>query len=131
MMRSLAIFLCFLLAAPLSPPLAAQSVNDRTPQVVMHTNITNAYSPGSVSPPSFADSPRIRDLIRAGNIYLSLQDAIALALENNLDIELERYGIQMAKTDTYRAQGGGTLRGVPLTVNETSAGLGGPSGSPL
>jgi hypothetical protein len=75
---------------------------------------------------SFHDSPRLRDLVRAGQIYLSLQDAIALALENNLDIELERYGIPMAATDTLRAKGGGLLRGVPLTANEAPAGLGGP-----
>jgi outer membrane protein TolC len=63
-------------------------------------------------------------------MYLSLQDAIALALENNLDLELQRYGIRAAETDTLRAQGGGLLRGVGVTVNETPAGVGGP-GSPL
>jgi outer membrane protein len=76
------------------------------------------------------DSARIRDLIRGGQMYLSLQDAIALALENNLDLELQRYGLRIAETDTLRASGGGILRGVGLAVNETPAGVGGP-GSPL
>jgi len=89
------------------------------------------FRPGTVSQSDDRDSARIGDLIRAGNLYLSLQDAIALALENNLDLELERYGVRMAAADTVRAEGGGTLRGVPLTVNESPAGIGGPSGSPL
>lgn len=91
----------------------------------------NEFRPGTVSESVMRDSTRVHDLIRDGQLYLSLQDAIALALENNLDLELERYGRRMAATDTYRAQGGGTVRGVPLTVNEAPAGLGGPSGSPL
>jgi outer membrane protein TolC len=98
--------------------------------VTLHTGPIGAYTPGTVSPPNFTDTPRLDNLIRAGNLYLSLQDAIALALENNLDIELERYGLEMGKTDTYRAQGGGTLRGVPLAVNEAPTGVGGP-GEPL
>ena len=91
----------------------------------------NEFRPGTVSEPVMLDSPRIGGLIRDGQLYLSLEDAISLALENNLDLELERFGVRMAATDTVRAQGGGTLRGVPLFVNEAPAGIGGPSGSPL
>ncbi|MGA2711475.1 MAG: TolC family protein [Bryobacteraceae bacterium] len=110
----------------------AQNAVDRTPRVTMNSGFPrNEFRPGTVSEPGLADSARIGDLIRGGQLYLSLDDAIALALENNLDLELERYGVRMANTDTYRAQGGGVLRGVPLTVNEAPAGLGGPSGSPL
>lgn len=89
------------------------------------------FRPGTVSQPVMRDSARVFDLIRDGKLYLSLQDAIALALENNLDLQLERYGVAMGDTDAVRAQGGGTLRGVPVTVNEAPAGIGGPSGSPL
>ena len=91
----------------------------------------NEFRPGAVSEPVMLDSPRIGNLIRGGQLYLSLEDAISLALENNLDLELERFGVRMATTDTVRAQGGGALRGVPLFVNEAPAGIGGPSGSPL
>jgi len=79
---------------------------------------------------NFQNSPRIHDLIRSGNLYLSLSDALALALENNLDIELQRFSIPLADTDVLRAKGGGTLRGVPFILAEIPAGVGGPL-SPL
>ncbi len=66
--------------------------------------------------------------MRAGQLYLSLDDAIALALENNLDIELERFLPKIADTDLLRARGGGLLRGLSLLVNETPPGIGGPNG---
>src|SRR5579863_7943190 len=126
--QALAMSLCCLWITPI----AAQTSTDRSPQVVWNSGFLRGdFRPGSVSSSDFRDSTRIGSLIRAGQLYLSLQDAIALALENNLDLELERYGVRMATTDTYRAQGGGVLRGVPLSVNEAPAGIGGPSGSPL
>jgi outer membrane protein TolC len=67
-------------------------------------------------------------LLRAGQLYLSLEDAIALALENNFDIELERFLPKIADTDLQRAHGGGLLRGLSLLVNETAPGIGGPNG---
>jgi outer membrane protein TolC len=111
-------------------PVFAQT--DRSPRVSMNSGFPrNEFRPGTVSEPVMLDSPRIGSLIRGGQLYLSLEDAISLALENNLDLELERFGVRMATTDTVRAQGGGILRGVPLFVNEAPAGIGGPSGSPL
>jgi outer membrane protein TolC len=68
----------------------------------------------------------LNGLFRAGNLYLSLPDAIALALDNNLDIVFERYSPLIAATDVKRAKGGGTLRGIGLLVNETPPGIGGP-----
>ncbi len=65
-----------------------------------------------------ADSGRADALIRANQLYLSLQDAIAIALENNLDIELQRYALRISDTDLLRAKGGGQLRGVSLSVSE-------------
>jgi hypothetical protein len=67
-------------------------------------------------------------LMRAGQLYLSLSDAIALALENNLDIQLERFLPEIARTDLMRAQGGGFLRGLSLLVNQAPPGIGGPNG---
>ncbi|HEX4275449.1 MAG TPA: TolC family protein [Bryobacteraceae bacterium] len=130
MKSALALALCCLQTHPVYAQ--ASSPGDRSPQVVWNSGfLRGEFRPGFVSSSDFRDSTRIGDLIRAGQLYLSLQDAIALALENNLDLELERYGVRMATTDTYRAQGGGVLRGVPLAVNEAPAGIGGPSGSPL
>src|SRR3984893_12700680 len=74
------------------------------------------------------NSQRIFDLIRAGQLYLSLADAIVLALENNLDIEVERYLPRIAQTDIQRAKGGGLLRGLSLLVDEPPPGIGGPTG---
>jgi outer membrane protein TolC len=78
----------------------------------------------------FSNSQRFHDLLRAANLYLSLSDALALAMENNLDIELERYTLPIAETELLRAKGGGTLRGLTYTLSETPAGVGGPL-SPL
>ncbi len=76
------------------------------------------------------NSPRIRDLMRAGSIYLSLQDALALAIENNLDVELQRFTIPQGDTEFLRAQGGGVVRGLNYTLSEVPTGVGGPL-SPL
>ncbi len=82
-------------------------------------------------PPLFeGDATRLDGLIRDGKLYLTLQDAIALALENNLDVETERYNITLAGTDAVRAAGGGSTRGVDFTVQLPQNGVGGP-GSPL
>jgi outer membrane protein len=73
---------------------------------------------------------RLAGLIRNGKLYLTLQDAIALAIENNLDVETERYNLVAAKTDLVRAAGGGSLRGIDYTIALPQNGVGGP-GSPL
>jgi hypothetical protein len=86
------------------------------------------YEAKPVPPVNFQNSERIFDLMRAGQLYLSLADAIALALENNLDIEVERYLPRIAQTDISRAKGGGLLRGLSLLVNEPPPGIGGPNG---
>ncbi len=73
---------------------------------------------------------RARSLVRNGSIYLSLYDAIALAIENNLDVEVARYELSIAATELLRASGGGNLRGIDYLVAESPTGVGGP-GSPL
>jgi outer membrane protein TolC len=84
-----------------------------------------------VVPPLFdGNQARLQSLIRDGKLYLTLQDAIALALENNLDVETERYNLVAARTDEVRARGGGSLRGIDYSVAEPPNGVGGP-GSPL
>jgi outer membrane protein len=82
-------------------------------------------------PPLFdGNATRLDALVRDGKLYLSLQDAIALALENNLDVEAERYNITLARTDLVRAAGGGSLRGIDYGIELPQNGVGGP-GSPL
>jgi outer membrane protein len=86
-------------------------------------------------------APRVPDLslnspmpfgsiLRDGKLYLSLHDAIILAIENNLDIEISRYNLLLADTDLTRAQGGGNLRGLDFTVQQTPPGVGAAT-SPL
>jgi outer membrane protein TolC len=91
-----------------------------------YNSFTRPYLPRSMPPVNFVNSARLNDLFRAGNLYLSLPDAIALALDNNLDIVFERYSVPIAATDVQRAKGGGILRGIDLLVNETPPGIGGP-----
>lgn len=88
-----------------------------------HTRLPRSYDP-----PNFQNSARVHYLIRAGNLYLSQADALALAIENNLDVELNRFNFRAAETDLVRAQGGGLLRGIPFVVTETPQGVGGPLG---
>lgn len=85
---------------------------------------TSGHAPAR--PVDFRNSPRVHDLIRAGNLYLSQADALALAIENNLDVELDRFSFPIADTDVQRAKGGGLLRGVPFIVAEAPTGVGGP-----
>ncbi len=116
---------------PQNPPLSS-ATGDRSPVVNHGIGLLNDLKPSlvSISPFDTKNGMRIHDLIRAGQLYLSLQDALALALENNLDLELQRYSVRIAATDTLRAKGGGLLRGVLYTANEPPAGVGGP-GEPL
>src|SRR5262249_6759455 len=81
---------------------------------------------GPLPAQDFQNSSRIHDLIRAGNLYLSLQDALALAIENNLDIELQRYALPAADADLLRARGGGVVRGLNFVLGEVPVGVGGP-----
>ncbi len=76
---------------------------------------------------SLSNSPRIESLIRAGNLYLTLDDAIALAIENNLDVQWDRLNTPISQSDTLRAKGGGLLRGIPTTLTEVPVGIGGPN----
>jgi outer membrane protein len=69
-------------------------------------------------------------LVRDGKLYLSLHDAIVLVIENNLDVEISRYNLLLADTDLTRAQGGGNLRGLNLTLQQTPPGIG-ATASPL
>jgi outer membrane protein len=119
----------------LSVSLAAQA-QDREPLIAAPASadrlhgIFRPYEPRNVSLPSFENSPRLHDLIRGGNLQLSLSDAISLAIENNLDVELERYAIPLARTEAQRAEGGGLPRGILFTLAQPPTGVGGPL-SPL
>ena len=119
---ALAILLCSLLTAP---------VYGQTPELsgMNHGGLlnwfTNNYTPHPLPQVSYEDSPRIDKLMRAGIIYLSLRDAIALALENNLDLEVARYNPKLAEANLMRASAGALLRNVSNNISS------GPSSAQL
>ena len=99
-----------------------------------HHWLFDPYKAKTIDPINLSNSDRLEALLRAGNLYLSLQDAIALAIENNLAVEVARYGPQIAEADMLRASAGGLLRGVPQTVQTGTASveaqvLGGATGA--
>src|SRR5215472_10408240 len=82
-----------------------------------------------VPPVKLANSPRLESLVRGGNLYLSSQDVIALVLENNLDIAVQRYAPFLTREVLRRTQGGGYLRQVdtPVLAGPVSVSLAGVS----
>jgi len=88
------------------------------------------YHTPAVKPGRTADSDRLSQLITGNTLFLTLQDAIDLAIENNFDVEIQRFDHEFALTDIMRSQGGGLLRGVSTTIAELPSGEGGP-GEPL
>ncbi|MGA8594413.1 MAG: TolC family protein [Bryobacteraceae bacterium] len=78
------------------------------------------YEAATVPPIRLGNSPRLRDLIRAGNLYLTVQDAIALTLENSIDLESDRYNALLGQWSLERYQAGGALPGVPSGVSQTT-----------
>jgi outer membrane protein len=89
--------------------------------------LTARYKPRIVPPVNLGNSGRLASLIRAGTLYLTAQDVIALTLENNIDIEMQRYGPLMAREDIRRAEIGGALRSptTPIAPGPQSVSLAG------
>src|SRR5205085_6733795 len=80
-----------------------------------------SYAPQNVPPIRLTNSDRLHALIRAGNLYLTVQDALALAIENNLNLEISRYGPLLADSALERARAGGPVRGVPSASQQVSS----------
>jgi len=87
-------------------------------------NPLNAYAPDTVPEPVLTNSARVDQLVRDGKLYLSLKDAISLALENNLDLAIARYNLPIADTDILRTAAGGFFRGVNTGVVQGTPGGG-------
>jgi len=93
------------------------------------------YRATSINTPSIFNSPRLNDLLRNGKIYLSLSDAVMLALENNFDIAIARYNLNISDTDIVRSRAGASLLGSPAGLvtgtesgNSTTISAGGGPG---
>ena len=83
------------------------------------------YTARHVAPPNLANTPRIDQLLHDGKLYISMNDAVALALENNLDIAIARYNLNIADTDVWRAKAGSGILGVNSGVIQNTPGGGG------
>ena len=81
-----------------------------------YSTVTGPYQSRYYPQVNVSNSDRINALLRAGNLYLSLSDAIALSLENSLDMEVLRYDFPMAQADLLRAQSGASIQGIPTGV---------------
>lgn len=95
-------------------------------------NVIAPYTAREVPAPDLSNTARIDQLMRDGKIYLSMDDAVALALENNLDIAISRYNFGIADTDVLRAKAGSnTILGVPTGIvqNTPGGGVGGLNGT--
>jgi outer membrane protein len=80
------------------------------------------YTSINVPQPRLGNTQRLSDLMRDGKIYLSLSDAVALALENNYDIAIARINLDIADTDLLRARAGSSLRGVSTGLVQNTLG---------
>lgn len=79
-------------------------------------DLPGLYAPVHAPRGNFMNSVRLQDLVKDGKIYLSLSDALTLALENNYDIAIARYNLDIADTDILRARAGGVLLGAPSAI---------------
>jgi outer membrane protein TolC len=78
------------------------------------------YMPSDAPPLDLANSPRLENLVRDGKLYISLHDAIALAIENNLDLAFFRYNFPIAQTDFARTKAGSPAQGVNTGIVQSS-----------
>ena len=128
----IAIMCVLVMLAP--PGFAGQEIDIRSPQPIESgpfAGLRRPYQARRIAEPNYHDSSRLDQLVRAGKIYLSLDDAIALALENNLDLEVARYGQRIAEADLLRAHAGGLIRGIPTAVQQGPSSSGVLNGSVL
>jgi len=119
-------------AAPAPQPSSEKPlpVMDYSQPVSHFPNPIGPYKPRYLAAPNLANTARIDQLMHDGKLYLSLNDAIALALENNLDIAIARYNLNIADTDVLRAKAGASTLGVNTGIvqNTPGGGVGGLGG---
>src|SRR6185437_3464308 len=89
-----------------------------TPMRSQKNVLVRPYLAPSIPPARLGNSARLRSLVRAGKLYLTVQDAIALAIENNIDLEVNRYNPLIDVWNLQRSEAGGPLPGVPSGVSQ-------------
>ncbi len=116
-----------LMAALLVLPVTMMQAQMQTPAALQMPHSHNPLSPytaDNVPDPVLINSPRLDRLVRDGKLHLSLQDAIDLALENNLDLAIARYNLPIADADLLRTKAGGSFLGVNTGVVQGTPGGG-------
>src|ERR1700722_147639 len=116
-------------AAPVpqnTPETKPVPVMNYTQPVSHFPNPIGPYTPRHLAPPNLANTGRVDGLMHDGKLLLSLNDAIAMALENNLDIAIARYNLNIADTDVLRAKAGASILGVNagVVLNTPGGGVG-------
>ena len=99
-----------------------QAVRQDYSQAKPGISLIGVYPPRQVPKANLENSPRLESLLKQGVITLSLSDAIALALQDNLDIDIARYNLPIADTDILRSKGGGQPLGVNAGVVQGTPG---------
>ena len=116
-----------------APPAQRELVhgNDYSVPRSAFPRVLQPYTARSLAQPNLGNSARIDSLMHDGKIYLSIDDAVALALENNLDLEIARYNLNIAEADLLRAKTGASILGVNTGIvqNTPGGGVGGLGGS--
>ena len=118
-------------AAPQPAQPQAVHLKDYSVPVSSFPHVIKPYTARQLDQPDLTNSPRIDALVRDGKVYLSIDDAVTLALENNLDLDIARYNLNIADTDLLRAKSGGSILGVNTGVvqNTPGGGIGGLGGT--
>src|SRR5215813_1027584 len=122
------------LAAGLALSIGAQAEQPGREEITngapIFPNVLAPYKAQNISEPNLTNSARLNNVLQNGNIMLSLDDAIALALENNLDLVIARYNLPVADTDILRTKSGANVRGVNTGIVQGTpgAGIGGIGG---
>ncbi len=119
------------LSAPEPARPQAVHLKDYSKPASAFPNVLRSYQAQELAQPDLANSPRIDALLHDGKIYLSIDDAVALTLENNLDIDIARYNLNIAAADLLRAKSGATILGINTGVvqNTPGGGIGGLGGT--
>jgi outer membrane protein len=117
--------------APQSAPPSPVHLRDYSQPRSAFPKFLQPYTPRQLELSNLGNSPRIDTLMRDGKIYLSIDDAVALALENNLDLEIARYNMNIAEADLLRAKSGANILGINTGIvqNTPGGGVGGLGGS--
>jgi outer membrane protein len=116
--KFLALLLCCTCTAPLTWAQQERGIAPIRPNAPI---FWRPYKATAIPPIRLANSSRIDSLIRAGKLYLTVQDAIALAIENNIDIEVARYNPLVDAWNVELYQAGGSLPGVPSGASQVGA----------